>query len=364
MTMIQELLQQLVSFKTTADNSEEIKKGFEYIISLFDVKVFDAKILEKNEKYSLLVSFKTKDALKPKILLNGHFDVVPVEREEDYEMRVEGLKAYGRGTADMKGMVVVLIEVMQELGKNNNPPDVGLLLDGDEEVGGENGAGYVARELGIKPQFLLCADGTHERDEIVIKHKGGVWLELTAQGRGAHAAYLWKGENAIEKLLGAVEKIKEFVGPMEAGAWKSTLNVACIETSNTTPNKVPSDAKAILDIRFTEELAKTPDELVEKITKLVPEVAVTPLTKNSLLLVDENNPFLQRFKSVADRVSGVQIPLKFGHGATDARYFAEVGIPGVIFGGIGANFHADGEWVDLESLEQQKQILLEFLQRT
>ena len=73
---------------------------------------------------------------------------------------------------------------------------------------------------------------------------------------------------------------------------------------------------------------------------------------------------MQRFKSVADRVSGVQIPLKFGHGATDARYFAEVGIPGVIFGGIGANFHADGEWVDLESLEQQKQILLEFLQRT
>lgn len=311
--------------------------------------------------------YKGKDALKPKILLNGHFDVVPAEKEEDYTMRVEGNTAYGRGTADMKGMVAVLIEVMQELalrqaqGKAANPPDVALLLNGDEEVGGENGAGYVARELGMRPQFLLCADGTHDEPEVVIKHKGGVWLELTAQGKGAHAAYLWKGENAIEKLLGAVGKVKEFVGPMEPEAWKSTVNVALIETLNKTPNKVPTDAKAVLDIRFTEELAKTPDELVEKIRSLVPEVAITALTKNSLLLVDENNSFLHEFKSVADRISGTQIPLKFGHGATDARYFAEVGVPGVIFGGKGANFHADGEWVDFESLKQQKQILLEFL---
>jgi len=356
-----DLFKKLVSFKTSAGNSKEIKKGFEYISSLFDKQKFENKLLEKNGKYSLSISFKGKDSLRPKILLNGHFDVVPAENKEDYKIRVEDKIAYGRGAADMKGMIVVLIEVMRELGKMDNPPNVALLLNGDEEMGGENGAGYVVGELGMKPEFLLCADGTHEEQEIIIKHKGGVWLELVAQGKDAHAAYLWKGENAIEKLLKAIGKIKEFVGPMEAEAWKSTLNISKIETSNTTFNKVPQDAKAVLDIRFTEELAKTSDELIEKIAALVPEITVTALSKHPLLFIDENNIFLKEFKSIADRISGVQVPLRFGHGATDAAYFSEAGVPSVIFGGRGGNFHANGEWVDLESLERQKKILIEFL---
>ncbi|MCP6726851.1 MAG: M20/M25/M40 family metallo-hydrolase [Patescibacteria group bacterium] len=359
---ITEILRSLVAFQTTAKNPEVIQQEFTYITSFFDDPVFETKMFEKDGKYSLLVSVKGYDALRPSILLNGHVDVVPADTEDQYTLKIMGTKAIGRGTVDMKGMVAVLILVMQELGRKENPPNVALLLNADEEVGGKDGAGYLVREIGLRPEFVLCADGPSEDIlRLTTKEKGGVWIELTAQGRGAHAAFPWKGENAIDIIIGAVKKIKEFVGEMEPEVWKSTVNIGLIETSNFTPNKVPADARAVLDVRFTEDLASTPDELFEALQNLVPEVSVQVLDKVSMLFVDESNPFVQRFKQVAEEVSGRDVPLDFAHGATDARYFGEIGVPSLIFGAVGGNMHAAAEWVDLESLDMHKEILLRFL---
>ena len=359
---MQEILKKLISFKTTEDRPEEIEKGFEYIASLFDREKFQVQTFEKNGKYSLLVSFKGKDALRPKVLLNGHFDVVPAEDESQYQLRVEHGKAFGRGVHDMKGMVAVLIMVMQELGEWSTLPDVVLLFNGDEEIGGENGAGFMVKEMGLRPSFVLCGDGPYENIlDITVKEKGGLWLELIAKGKAAHGAYLWEGENAVEKVIGAVRKIQQYVGEVVPNAWKSTANFGVIETSNKTPNKVPSEARAVLDIRFTEELARTPDEVLEKINLLVPEVEIRVLTKMPLLFVEEQNPFLQQFKKTAEEVVAREVPLVFSHGATDARYFGEIGIPAVVFGSKGGNMHAAREWVDLESLEKNREILLKFL---
>jgi len=359
--MIQ-LLEKLIAFQTTSDNQTEVKRGFEFIASVFDEKKFDVRYFEKNGVYSLLVSFKGADYLKPNILLNGHFDVVPAEDEKQFEMRIEDGRAYGRGTIDMKGMVAVLVEVMRELGKKTNPPNVALLLNGDEEMGGANGAGFIAGEIGLKPEYVLCADGpSEEKLRLTIKEKGGVWVELKARGKTAHGAYPWKGENAIEKLWDAIGKIKAFVGAMEADAWKGTVNVSIVETSNKTANKVPADARAVLDIRFTEALARTPEELVEKLRGIAPEIEMNALAMVALMFSEENHPFLQQFKKTAQDVARYEVELVYEHGATDARYFAAQGSTCIVFGAIGGNYHAEGEWVDLKSLEQNKEILLKFL---
>jgi len=356
------LLEQLIAFKTTKDNPQEIRRGFEFISSLFNPGVFNTQILEKNGKYSLFISFDGRDAFKPKILLNGHFDVVPAEDESQYKLRVEGSRAYGRGTVDMKGMVAVLVEVMRELGKRENPPDIALLLNGDEEVGGENGAGYCVRELGVNPKFVVCADGGGDTPfRIVNREKGTLWLNLVAKGRVAHGAYSWLGDNAIDKLITAIQKIKEFVGATVPNAWKSTCNLGVIETDNKTPNKVPGLARAVLDIRFTEELAKTPEELAQRIIELAPELEISALEKGSALFVPADNPVLQEFKKSAEGVLGKEVEIAFEHGATDARYFAEIGVSCAVFGAVGGNMHAEGEWVNLESLELNRQILLKFL---
>lgn len=111
-----------------------------------------------------------------------------------------------------------------------------------------------------------------------------------------------------------------------------------------------------------EELAKTPDELVEKIQALVPEIQIRALEKGSLLFVEESNPFLQKFKQALEEMVDKGVSFAFEHGATNARYFTEIGVPCAVFGAVGGNMHAAGEWVDLESLEVAKKTLLKFLQ--
>lgn len=361
--MATKLLQKLIAFKSTVDNPEAIKEGFEYISSLFDAAKYEKKVIEKNGVYSLLVSFKGKDALRPKILLNGHFDVVPGENNEQYQMKVENGYAYGRGTLDMKGMVGVLIEVLLELGKQENAPNVALLLNGDEEIGGVNGCGYCVKELGLRPKFVLCADGgSEEQLELITKEKGVLWLELVAKGKSAHGAYPWLGENAVEKLLVAIEKIKKMVGETEPRAWKSTFNIGVLETTNKTPNKVPAEARAVVDIRFTEALTRTPAALLGKIKNTMPEVTIRTLEKGDMLFIEETNSFVRMFKEIAERVIGKEVPFAYAHGSTDARYFGALRIPCLVFGAIGGNAHAEGEWVDLESLEKNKEVLLRFLQ--
>ncbi len=354
-----ELLRKLVSFKTTENNPEEIREGFEYIAGLFDKNRFDTKLFEKNGKQSLLVSFQGKDALKPKILLNGHFDVVPEDAEDQWTLKVEGDRAYGRGAADMKAMCAVMIQVMLELGKQNSTSDVALLLNGDEEIGGEDGAGYMVREIGMRPGFVFCGDG--EAKGIVNREKGGVWLELIAQGKTGHAAYPWEGENALDKVLAGIQRVKEWIGKPGRDTWETTMNVASIETSNKTPNKIPADAKALLDIRFTEAHGATSEEIRQKVQDLVLDIEVRSLTNVSLLVVQEDHPLLQKFRRVAEEVSGADVPFIHSNGATDARYFAEVGIPCVIYGCEGEGMHGKDEWVSLKSMEMNMRILRQFL---
>ncbi len=79
------------------------------------------------------------------------------------------------------------------------------------------------------------------------------------------------------------------------------------------------------------------------------------------MTTEDNNSFVRTFQEVAQGVLGVPVSFGFSHGATDARYFAEAGVPSLVFGAKGGNFHGQGEWVDLESLENVRQILSEFL---
>lgn len=355
------ILKKLISFRTASDNPKEIKKALKYTASVFDKKIFKIENFEKNGKYSQLVSFRGKNAHSPRILMNGHIDVVPAESKDQYKLRIKKNLGYGRGTADMKGMLTVLISVMREAKNFSTLPDVALLITGDEELGGEYGAGFLVEDIGIRPQFVLCADSTDEKRRLVAKQKGGLWLELETRGKSAHAAHPWIGENALDKLIENIKLVKEWIGEIEPEAWKTTVTLSSMSTSNKTHNKVPLDARAILDIRFTEEFAKNPRELHEKIRSLLPETKLRIINKISPLFADEKNDFIQRFKKIYEEISGKEIPFGIEHGGTDARFFGEVGIPALIFGAVGGGWHARNEWVDIKSLEESRKILLRFI---
>ncbi|MCW5850154.1 MAG: M20/M25/M40 family metallo-hydrolase [Anaerolineae bacterium] len=78
-------------------------------------------------------------------MFHGHYDVVPAQRRDQFEPRVENGWLHGRGAADMKAGLASMIYaayLLKELAVPL-PGRVGLCLVADEETGGQGGSRYL-----------------------------------------------------------------------------------------------------------------------------------------------------------------------------------------------------------------------------
>lgn len=357
-----EALQELIKIPTVSNNHEAIKQAYQYIESLLPPNVFDILYVEKENVLSQIITWKGVDYKKAKIVLNGHIDVIPAD-EADFIPRIEEGKMYGRGTADMKAGIISLVFSLIRLVEEGKKLDCALIITSDEEVGGRNGVGYFVNELGVSPQFVLVADGPRQDHlTITIKEKGVAWIEIISEGKAAHAARPWLGDNALNKLLLAIENIRTLVGKDDIDEWLSTATLSKIETQNHSHNRLPEDGRAVIDIRYTEDLAQNPHEILEKIKQNLPAgVHVNLLIGSAILNTDSTHKYIGILQEVMKNIRGEIIPLGFGHGASDGRYFADKNIPTVLIGPLGANWHAPNEWVDINSVHFLQESIYQFL---
>ncbi|MEM2024931.1 MAG: M20/M25/M40 family metallo-hydrolase [Desulfurococcaceae archaeon] len=160
------LLEDLVSFNTVNDPARGIKPSDElpkYIVSWLKLNGITSKIVESNGYYSVLGFLGPKP---PCLGYFAHFDTVPVVRDrwkyDPFKLTVEGNRAYGRGSFDDKANVVAIMVALSELAKG--PLECGIVFsfNGDEEMGGSNGAYIIAQALksqGLLPKYLVNGDG-------------------------------------------------------------------------------------------------------------------------------------------------------------------------------------------------------------
>ena len=185
-----------------------------------------------------------------------------------------------------------------------------------------------------------------------------MWAKIIAKGKGCHGSTPWKGENAAEKLFQKYFEIKKLFTPTtEKDRWKTTINLGNVKSGDA-PNKVPDKAEMILDIRYTE--ATDPDKLVKDI-KAIGDIEVKVLEKEPMF-INKDDTMVNKLKQVAGEVSGKEIEITKGHGASDVRFFSAKGIPCTIYGPTGANYHGIGEYVNIDNLEIFYNILKEFIE--
>ena len=96
---------------------------------------------------------------KPTVLAYGHYDVQPADPLDEwhtppFEPTERNGNLYARGAVDDKGQMYMHVKALESLLKTNGslPLNVRVLLEGEEEVGGEGIAAYVAS----KPADLMC----------------------------------------------------------------------------------------------------------------------------------------------------------------------------------------------------------------
>jgi carboxypeptidase PM20D1 len=181
-------------------------------------------------KYSLLYTWKGSDEnLKP-IVLMAHFDVVPVSYGSGgdwtyppFSGKIADGFIWGRGSLDDKGCLIATMEAVEALLTDGYTPrrTVYLAFGHDEEIGGSNGAAYIAelfQTRNVKAEWVLdegaiVAMGivpgvTNPVSLIGIAEKGYVTLVLTVEHAGGHSA-MPPPQSAVGILSTAIHNLQD-----------------------------------------------------------------------------------------------------------------------------------------------------------
>ncbi len=353
------LLKDLIRFKTMHSAPEEIDRCIDFICDWLKKRDLPVRRIDHNGTPSV-ISMPGRDRVP--VLLMSHIDVVDGADELFEPVEREG-SLYGRGSVDDKYAAALSLVLMarfadrlKNAGRSIDDLPLGILITGDEEVGGYNGAKRALKE--IRADFAIALDGG-EPDKIVTKEKGILRLKLTAKGKAAHGARPWLGENAIENLMADYEKIRPFFADQSAPEyWHRTVNLGTIRGGKSV-NQVPDSAEAMLDIRYTEN--DDVDRLLADIREGISgEIQVM---EREPLLISDPSPYLDLLLETA-KAQGLETVTGVEHGASDARYLSDYGIDGVVWGAESEmSQHTPEEHLVIDSLEKVYHTMEAFLQR-
>jgi len=313
------------------------------------------KIVESNGVQSYIATIGSG---KKTLIFNGHLDVVS-GRKDQFEPRVEGDRLYGRGAADMKGGVAAIIQAFLKLKDLSLDCKIMLQLVADEEVGGLNGTKYLV-DQGYVGDFVICTEPTNMT--VSIQAKGIMRLDIHTKGYAAHGSRPWEGENAILKAIRDFEKIQELpILSIGSKFYENTsVNLAFIEGGDIY-NRVPDHTKMGLDIRYVPQV--NPEEIVEAIRNVVNGEVIVKVIEPSINVPSESEYLHLLSQTIKDVTQVKEVEMTGQHGSSDNRFFSGKGIPAVEFGPCGGNWHGDDEYVDLSSVKELEEILIQFAKK-
>ncbi|MBT2692589.1 ArgE/DapE family deacylase [Bacillus sp. ISL-55] len=289
------------------------------------------------------------------IVFNGHVDVVSGKKEQFVPVEKDG-RIYARGAADMKAGVAAMMVAMKELQNQKLGVKIQLQIVSDEEIGGMNCTGYLV-ENEYRGDFVICSEPTQLG--VALQAKGVLRVEVEVTGKSAHGSRPWEGENAIVKAYQIYEKLLQLPFTKESSDFyqSPSINLAIISGGEVF-NKVPDHCVMSLDIRYLP--GQDSDSIVQQIES-ISDGKVTVSLKGIPVATKRDDSFITQLKPVLEKHIAGEAVIFGQHGAADTQYFAAHGIPAIEFGPSGANWHGDDEFVELESLEKYKDILIDFV---
>ncbi len=316
------------------------------------------------------------------VLLIGHLDTV-FEADGPFQtFQRDGARAVGPGIGDDKGGVVVIIAALRAMQAAGTLEDanVTVVLTGDEERIGSPGA--VARrdliEAGRQADFALEFENLAVDDDAdfgtVARRSSTNWT-LTTTGRTGHSSGVFNdslGYGAIYELARILDGFRRDlpepnltynVGVVAGGTPAAIDAEGFSVTASGKTNIVASTAIARGDLRT---LTREQDERVRAGMQAIVADHL-PRTGAELVFADNSYPpmapsegnraLLARLNAV-NRDHGLPEMAEFDparRGAADSGFVAgDVDTLGGL-GISGGGAHADGEWVDLDSLVRQAQ---------
>ncbi len=163
------------------------------------------------------------------LVLLSHMDVISANAKEwqvpPFSAQIRDGEIWGRGTLDDKGPGVIDLMAMIALKRAGVllNRDVIFIATGDEEGGSKAGAGWMVEhepDVYADAGYLLNEGGGimsrpngHKYYGVSITEKTPLWLRLTANGDGGHAA-VPPAQTAVTRLIAALDRIAAYRSPI------------------------------------------------------------------------------------------------------------------------------------------------------
>lgn len=294
----------------------------------------------------------------PTLCVNAHTDTVGFANWPDTALvpRIDGDLMYGLGVADDKSGCAAGMLVLRSLASS------GTRLRGDllvacvaDEEGISIGSEHLARYPGIDAAIVIEPQPT---DMLVVEHQGFGWIDVITHGVAAHGSAPDEGVDAIVHLAEVISRLHRldrdvFTKNPSAMNGRTVFHTGTISGGTdyaTYPNR------AALGIEIGTQPGEHLSDRVAEIEAIFAEIAEDePGFRGEVAVQLDRDPFLAQGHERLQEVLAASMtdvlgrqPIITGLNAwTDAALMQAAGIPTILIGATGGNFHAPDEWLSL-----------------
>ena len=232
---INELIELLKIPSISADAAfeKDVIKTSEVIKTALEKAGCDHVEICKTPGYPIIYGEKIMDPKLPTILVYGHYDVQPADPIDLWdsppfepiikktEIHPEGA-IFARGACDDKGQMYMHVKALEYMTSNNNLPcNVKFMIEGEEEVGSESLAWFVARnQEKLANDIILISDTgmiSNSQPSITTGLRGlsYVEVEVTGPNRDLHSG-LYGGAvanpiNLMAKMIASLHDENNYI---------------------------------------------------------------------------------------------------------------------------------------------------------
>ncbi len=294
------------------------------------------------------------------IMVLGHLDTVyRFGTLAKMPFRVSGGRAWGPGTFDMKGGLVLALFAVDALRAAGIEPTKRFvfLWTSDEEIGSESSRRAIEQEARKSDAVLVLEPALGTDGRLKTQRKGVGGAEIIVTGRSAHAGIdPEKGVNAVHELALQIERLMRLNDPRRGITVQTT-----VVSGGTLTNVVPEHAQASVDIRYSRQADAA--RLNKKLR------AVRPILKGARVELrrTDDRPPLERTVAVRKlfrhaqslvRKMGLSLGEASTGGGSDGSFTAALGVPTLDgLGAVGDGAHSPREHVLIRALPERAALI-------
>lgn len=361
-----DLLRQLVAIPSESQNEEAHARFLESFLKT-ELGMETHLLHVEGKSYNVVGRWpQTGKPSRRKLMLGGHLDTVPPTprwKSDPYCLIQEGDRLRGLGAGDMKGGLAAQLMVLKSLRRQGFLWDAEVEFVGlaDEERHSIGANDYVRWRL-EKPapqQDAFFIMGEPHFDNIVVGATGKVLLKLEVTGAPGHAATPEKGINAVDCMAALLQAVNQVWGAHYREGTAGSH--CCLMIQSDYPGyslNIPQRCECLLNKQlmaeekaedFLEDVKRIYEQAVGKgslkITRQIPSYPSYQLPQDQPDLIALCSFLKQRFQRVPE--------LRVNQSVSDGNIlYQSLGIPTILYGPQGVNFHTENEYLSLRSLEQ------------